>query len=157
MDLGEIFSVLEGFDLKNFLPEMDTVLGQAEMIVRVAVLIAPLVLFVLGLWYLFLPPKEANHYVGFRTFWGMSSVAAWRFTQKIAGITWGALGLILFVVMLLVSGGFHGQEMMDMVWSGVTCILWELGLVLVSLLGINVAVIVFYDFNGKPRDFKKHK
>lgn len=155
--MEEIFALLEGFDLNNFIPELDSVLGQVEFGVRIAVMAGPLVLLGLGLWYFLLPPKEANHYVGFRTFWGMSSIAAWRFTQKVAGILWSAMGLILTIIMFFISNGFRGMEMMDMLWSGMNCLLWQAGLVLASILLVNVAVIVFYDFKGKPRSFSKAK
>lgn len=149
--MEEIFALLNGFDLNNFIPELDTVLGQVELIVRICVLAVPLIVLGLGLWYYFLPPKEANHYVGFRTFWGMSSVAVWRFTQRLAGLIWGALGLVLTVVMFFVSLGFRGMEAMDMVWSGFVCVIWQLALVLASYIAIHVIIILQFDKDGTPR------
>jgi hypothetical protein len=34
---------------------------------------------------------------------------------------------------------------------------WQGGCVLVSIVLVNLAVIVFYDFKGKPRSFSKAK
>ncbi len=150
--MEEIFALLDGFDLNNFIPELDTVLGQVELIVRLCVLAVPLIVLALGLWYYFLPPKEANHYVGFRTFWCMSSVGAWRFTQRLAGLVWGVLGLVLTVVMFFVSLGFRGMEVMDMVWSGFVCVIWQLVLILISYIGIHAVVIARFDKDGKPRN-----
>lgn len=149
--MEEIFALLDGFDLNNFIPELDTVLGQVELIVRICVLAVPLVVLALGLWYYFLPPKEANHYVGFRTFWGMSSVGAWRFAQRLAGIVWGALGLVLAVVMFFISLGFRGMDVMDMVWTGFVCVIWQLVLVLISYIGINWVIFLRFDTDGRPR------
>ena len=155
--MEEIFALLDGFDLNNFIPDMDTVLGQVELIVRICVLAVPLIMLALGLWYYFLPPKEANHYVGFRTFWGMSSVGAWRFTQHLAGIVWGVLGLVLTVVMFFVSLGFRGMEVMDMVWAGFVCVIWQLVLVLISYIGINAVIFSRFDKDGKPRNVTAKK
>ena len=76
--------------------------------------LAALVLLVLGLAYLFLSPREANYYFGYRCYYGMGSIQAWRFTQRIAGMILGGLGLVLTVIMFLVSAGFGGMDTMDM-------------------------------------------
>lgn len=149
--MEEIFALLEGFDLNNFIPKLDTVLGQVELIVRLCVLLVPLVVLALGLWYYFKPPKEANHYIGFRTFWGMSSVAVWSFAQKLAGLVWMALGGALTLVMFFISLGFGGMEAMDMVWTAFVCVIWQLALVLLSYIAINVVLIIRFDKDGKPK------
>ena len=146
-----IKTLLSDFDPSALLPKLDTFLGKVELIMRVAVMAGPLVLLGLGLWYLLLPPKEANHSVGYRFFWGMNSVEAWRFTQKVAGITWGALGLILTIVMFFLSAGFRDKEMMDLVELAVKCIFWEMGLVALSCIGIDIAVVAVYDSKGVRR------
>ena len=82
-------------DPASLLPDLNQALTDLVPVIRYAVLLAPAVLLVMGLVYLFLAPKEANHTLGFRCWWGMSSVEVWQFTQKLAGITWTALGLVL--------------------------------------------------------------
>ena len=151
MDLDSLKSLFEGFDIAAFLPELTTILGWVETLLRLAVMAAPLLLLGLGLLYLLAPPKEANYSLGFRCWWGMSSLDAWQFTQKIAGMIWSVLGLILTVVMALICNAFRRMEPMDMVWTAVKCLGWELGLTLVATLAVNVIVIVVFDKDGYRR------
>ena len=157
-DLIENLKVMVNeFDLANFIPAVDSILGWIEMLVRIFVLAAPICILVFGLCFLFLPPKEANHRAGYRTYFGMGSVAAWRFTQFIAGIVWGAIGLVLTIVMLLVVNGYRNMDMMDMVKSAITCVLWEIGCIVVGCLGINITAMVIFDRKGQRRGKKRKK
>ena len=113
-----------------------------------------MVMLVMGLVYFFLSPKEANHTFGYRTWFGMGSVEAWNFTQKLAGLVWGGLGLILTVIMLLIVNRYRLMDMESMLWSAVRCLLWEAGLALVALLGVNITVTVLFDWNGYRRGQK---
>lgn len=149
--MDSIIALFENFDPAAFIPEVNTLLGQLELLARIAVMIGPLILLGLGLWYFLAPPKEANHHAGFRTLWGMGSVEAWQFTQRIAGICFAVLGFVLTVVMALICNGYRGMDVMDMLWSAVKCILWQIGLVLVATVGIHIAVIVFFDWKGNRR------
>lgn len=151
MDLDSLKSLFEGFDIAAFLPELTTILGWVETLLRLAVMAAPLLLLGFGLLYLLAPPKEANYSLGFRCWWGMSSLDAWQFTQKLAGMIWSVLGLILTVVMALICNAFRRMEPMDMVWTAVKCLGWELGLTLVATLAVNVIVIVVFDKDGYRR------
>ena len=151
MDLDSLKSLFEGFDIAAFLPELTTILGWVETLLRLAVMAAPLLLLGFGLLYLLAPPKEANYSLGFRCWWGMSSLDAWQFTQKLAGMIWSVLGLILTVVMALICNAFRRMEPMDMVWTAVKCLGWELGLTLVATLAVNVIVIVVFDKEGYRR------
>jgi hypothetical protein len=153
MDLEQIKSLLEGFDIAAFLPELDTVMGWVEMLLRIAVMAGPLLLLGFGLLYLVAPPKEANHGLGFRCWWGMASLQAWQFTQKIAGLVWSALGVILTIVMAVICNAWKPEAPMEMVWSAVSCLLWEIGLVFVSCIGIYAAVIICFDKYGFRREW----
>ena len=153
MDLEQIKSLLEGFDIAAFLPELDTVMGWVEMLLRIAVMAGPLLLLGFGLLYLVAPPKEANHGLGFRCWWGMASLQAWQFTQKIAGLVWSALGVILTIVMAVICNAWKPEAPMEMVWSAVSCLLWEIGLVFVSCIGIYAAVIICFDKYGFHREW----
>ena len=143
--------LLEGFDLEALLPQLDTLLGKVELITRIAVMVGPVVLLGMGLFYFLAAPKEANHALGYRFYWGMSSVEAWQFTQRLAGAVWAVLGLVLTVVMALLCARFRGMEAMDMVWFALRLVLWELGLVAVSCLAIDITVLVFFDRKGSRR------
>ena len=151
MSIDDLKTLLDEFDPATLLPELDTIMGKIELITKVAVLVGPIVLLVMGILYLIASPKEANYYFGYRCFFGMGSVDAWRFTQRLAGIVWALLGLIMGGVMLLISGGFHELEIMDMVWKGVRCVAWEAVIVAVSCLVINLLVAIRFDAKGEHR------
>ena len=94
IDIESIKEIMDGFDPAALLPDLSGLFGSLETVCRVAVMIGPMVLLVMGLAYLFLSPKEANYYFGYRTYFGMGSVHAWRFTQRLAGVVLGGLGRI---------------------------------------------------------------
>ena len=100
--MDAIMSLLQNFDFAAFIPGLNTVLGWIELGVRIAVMIGPLVLLFLGLLSFLAPTKEANHRLGFKAYWGMGSVEAWQFTQRLAGICWAVLGVGLTVIMALI-------------------------------------------------------
>ena len=148
----DIKVLMDNFDPAALLPDLATVVGKVEFITRLAMLIGPIVLLILGLVYFFLAPKEANHHFGYRCYFGMGSVEAWRFTQRLGGMVWAGLGLVLTIVMIIVSITFSGKEIMDIISAGVTCLVWEVVLVGLSCIGINVLVARRYDKNGELRE-----
>ena len=155
LDIESIKELMDGFDPASLLPDLSGLFGSLEPVCCWAVMIGPVVMLVLGLLYLFLSPKEANYYFGYRTYFGMGSVHAWRFTQRLAGITLGGLGLILTVVMLLISNGFGTMDVMDMVWKAVSCLVWEAALALLANLAIGLAAFALFDRKGEYRKGKK--
>ena len=155
--IEQMKQLVNEFDFANFIPAVDSVLGWIELLVRLFVMAAPVCILVFGLWFLFLPPKEANHRAGYRTYFGMGSVEAWRFTQFLAGVVWSAVGLILSVVMLLVTNGYREMDMMDMVNNAIVCVLWEIGCIVLCCLGINITALVVFDRKGVRRSKKRRK
>lgn len=151
LSIEKLKEMMDSLDPAALLPQLDTVFDKVLLLCRIAVMVGPVVLLIMGLVYLFFTPREANHYIGYRCYYGMGSVQAWRFTQRIAGIVFGGLGLVLTVIMLFVTGGFGGMEMMDMVWRAVSCLVWEAVLVILSTLTVNYAAFHFFDRNGEPR------
>lgn len=146
-------SLLSDFDPAALLPDLMGMFEGLEGVLRIAVMAAPLCLLGLGLWYLLLPPAEANHSFGYRYFWGMSSVEAWQFTQRVAGLTWTGLGLVMTIVMAVICNGYRDMGWEAMLWSALWAIVCEIGIVLVSILLINVIVIFFFDRKGVRRTF----
>jgi len=139
------------FDLAAMVPDMAYVLEKVRLAVTIAVLLGPIFLLILGLIYFFIPPKEANHKFGFRTYFGMGSIEAWQFTQKTAGIAYGGLGLVLLIIMLVVISGFNAKDHFEMVTSAMTCLLWQAGLALAARLATAVLAAVFFDKDGNRR------
>ena len=156
MNFDELKALLEDMDLTKILPQSDAMTASIQAVLRLAVMVGPLVLLGFGLLYLFAPPKEANHALGYRFWWGMASLDAWTFTQKVAGIGWSSVGLILTVVMSIIGNGFSKRELMDAVNLAGKCLLWQLGLTLAACLVIDVIVVVFFDRDGfRRQNFEK--
>ena len=151
MSIEDIKQIMDEFDPAALLPDLSSLEGKAELICRVAVLVGPIVLLVLGLAYLLLSPKEANYHFGYRCFFGMGSVEAWRFTQKLAGAVWGLLGLVLTLVMVSKTNGYREMTIMDQVWGALGCLTWEVILTAASCLVINFTAMVFFTAKGDPR------
>ena len=151
LNFDTIKEMMDGFNPEALLPQMDTIFSKVLLVCRVAVMIGPVLLLVLGLSYLFLAPREANYYFGYRCYFGMGSVNAWRFTQRIAGIVLGGLGLILTPVMFFISSGFAGMQVMDMVWKALRCLLWQAGLTILATLAINGLAMFWFNRKGELR------
>lgn len=155
LDIESIKELMDAFDPAALLPDLSEVFGSLASVCRGAVMIAPIVLLVLGLAYLFLSPKEANYYFGYRTYFGMGSVHAWRFTQRMAGIVLGGLGLILTIVMYVISGSFAQMAVSDMVWKAVSCLVWEAALAFAGTVTINLTAAFRFDRKGEYRSKKR--
>ena len=151
LNFDSIKEMMDGFNPEALLPQMDTIFSRVLLVCRIAVMVGPVLLLVLGLAYLFLAPREANYYFGYRCYFGMGSVNAWRFTQRIAGIVLGGLGLILTPVMFFISSGFAGMQVMDMVWKALRCLLWQAGLTILATLGINGLAMFWFNRKGELR------
>ena len=155
LDIESIKSLMDGFDPAALLPDLSDLFGSLATLCRFAVMIGPVVLLVLGLAYLFLSPREANYYFGYRCYFGMGSVQAWRFTQRVAGMLFGGVGLILTIVMYVITGGFSEMEVTDMVWKAAGCLAWQAIIAIVSTLLVNFLAFFFFDAKGGPRRRKK--
>ena len=157
MSIEDFKGLMDGFDPASMLPELDTVLGGLAPVCRVAVLAGPVLMLLFGLLYVFAAPKEANYHFGYRCYYGMGSVEAWRYTQKLAGIVFAALGLILSVAMLLISGSFPQMETMELLWRTVYVLAAQAILLGVSCLAINTVAALRFDRKGLERKKSSYK
>ena len=157
LDIDSIKSLMDGFDPAALLPDLGELFGSLSALCRFAVMIGPVVLLILGLAYLFLSPRAANYYFGYRCYFGLGSVQAWRFTQRIAGMLFGGVGLILTIVMYVMSGSFSEMEITDMVWKAAGCLAWQAVIALVLTFLVNFLAFFFFDAKGGPRRKKKEK
>ena len=144
-------SLLTDFDPAKIFPDLSKLFGAMELILRIAVLIGPICLLGFGLWYLLAPAKEANQSVGYRFYWGMSSVEVWQFTQRLAGLVWTGLGLVMTIVMSIICNGYRELPEDVMLYSALKALGWELGIIVVSILAINITVMVLFDHKGYRR------
>ena len=151
LDIDSIKGLLDGFDPATLLPDLSKVFDSLAPLCRIAVLIGPLVLLALGLSYLFLTPKEANYYLGYRCYFGMGSEYAWRFTQRLAGFLFAGVGLVLSVVMFAISISFSYMQLPDMVWKAASCLVVELVAAVLLILIVNLSAMYHFDRKGKHR------
>lgn len=157
LDLKSLKDLMDGLDPAALLPDLSQVFGSLATVCRVAVMIGPVILLAMGMAYLFLSPKEANYYFGYRCYYGMGSVHAWRFTQRLAGVVLGGLGLVLTIVMFTISGGFAEMEVTAMVWQAVESLVWEAALALVGTLAVNLTAAFRFDRKGEYRKNRKRE
>ena len=155
MSIEDFKGLMDAFEPASLLPELDTVVGKLALLARIVVLVGPVAVLLMGLVYLFAVPKEANYYIGYRCYYGMGSVEAWRFTQRLAGIVFAALGLVSGIAMVLISGGFAAMDTMDLLWRAVYCVLFEAGSVAVACLSINIVAALRFDGKGNERKKKR--
>lgn len=155
MSIEDFKGLMDSFDPAALFPDLDAIIVKIAPLARAAVLIGPVVLLVMGLMYLFIAPKEANYYFGYRCYYGMGSEEAWRYTQRIAGIGFAALGLVLGIVMLIVSGSFGEMETMDLLWKAVACVVWEAGLAAAACIAVNTMAAIHFDGKGDRRKKRK--
>ena len=157
IDIESIKEIMDAFDPAALLPELGDIFRLITSVCQVAVMVGPIILLALGLAYLFFAPKEANYYFGYRCYFGMGSVEAWRFTQRLAGIVLGVLGLVLAGVMLVISMGFPGMDTMEMVWKAFWCLIWQAVLALLSNAAIWAAAAIRFDAKGNFRKKRNRK
>ena len=151
LDIESIKELMDAFDPASLLPELGDIFSIITTICQIAVMVGPILLLVLGLAYLFFSPKEANYYFGYRCYFGMGSVEAWKFTQRLAGIVLGLSGLILSGIMLLLSAGFPDMTPVEMVWRAFWCLIWQAVIALLANGGIWLAAFARFDARGNFR------
>lgn len=149
-----IKAILGGFDLESILPDLGEIFSGMGPLLRILVLAGPVCLLVMGLLYWFAPAPEANYSHGYRCYYGMGSVQAWRFTQQVAGMVFMALGLVLTILMVVRCWNFGNMSGYDMAVSALWSLVWELVLVLLGMLGINITAMVCFDGKGNRREKK---
>ena len=152
MNLDAIKEFLSGSETAlPVVPDAGTVVDKILPIAKVLVVAGPVIMLILGLLYLFAAPREANHHFGYRCYFGMGSEQAWRFTQRIAGITWTFLGAVMTLVMLIVTARFPGQDVLEMLTTAATSVVAEALVLLVATLIIRIIVAARYDRHGERR------
>ena len=139
------------FNYASLLPDMDMLLGILRVGMLGAVLVGPVALLIFGLLYLLRPAKEANYSFGFRTYFGMGSQEAWRFSQKIAGMLFTAIGGMMLLAMVIVVILFAEQDPFSVASTAFYCLFWQLISVLLAWLTTAVLAAIYFDADGGRR------
>ena len=146
-----INSLLNDLDLTALVPELDTLTGWLQLLLQVAANVGPVTLLVMGIIYVVAPPKEATHKAGFRTYFGMGSIQAWRFSQLTCGAAIALLGLVLTIISLANSGGYAGMPIMEAALSAIELVKGQVISAAVLYVVMFIAMAVIFDRNGKCR------
>ena len=155
MNLESLKELIGGLDpeslLQKILPQLEPLLGKTAVLARLMLLIGPFLILAMGLYYFLNAPKEANYRSGFRCVFGMGSVEAWRFTQRLAGCVWSLLGLALVIWMSVAGLGLVDLPLMDAMLRMMGYIFWQAILLLISRLAIGLVAFLRYDRKGNRR------
>lgn len=155
MTTEKLKELLGGLDLQamleKILPDLEPLLEESAVIARILLLIGPFVILAMGLYYFLNAPKEANYRSGYRCHFGMGSVEAWRYTQRLAGGIWALLGLGLAIWMAIAGQSLADLGLMDGMLKMAGWILWQAAALLISRWIINLLVFLRYDRSGKRR------
>lgn len=147
----DFITKLFDLDLSKFVPEMPAFLGGLRALLVLAILIGPILLVTLGAMYLLRPAPEANFKYGFRTYFGMGSIEAWRFSQKIGGLAFGGLGAVLLLVMFIVVLTFFKKDLFQIANTAIVCLIWQAILALIARITVSILCCVYFDRNGDRR------
>ena len=150
MTIENIKEIMDGVDIAALLPDLNKILEKL-VYARFLVLVGPVVLLFLGLFYFLMSPKEANFTFGYRFRWGMGSVQAWQFMQKLAGGVWMLMGMALLIAMTNAMDGLEQMELIPLLWE-VSRLLGIQAICAITGCGlINLVVFIRYDHKGKRR------
>ena len=141
-------SAANELNIGALVPSLGTILGLIRFLFFLAVLAGPVIMLVLGWIYSTKPPKEANYSVGYRFWWGMSSLEAWTFTQQLAGKVFTLFGRILTAIAAVIGIILFFLQPMAMAWTAVITLVIELVVIGGACIFINTKVMKTYDKEG---------
>lgn len=130
--------------LDAIIPKLDVLLSDMRLWMGIAMICGPILLLLLGLFYLFLSPADVSNRIGYRTFFGMGSVTAWRATQKLAGMVYGGAGAVLTVVAVVGCVLMNLQSPTDAMTPALIVMIIEAAVALLSYLAVEAMVLVRY-------------
>ncbi len=158
----ELISKIFNMDFAALVPDLPKLLGTVRTILSLALVAGPIIMLIQAALYLFKPAPEAGYKRGYRTYFGMGSTEAWQFSQKIAGLAFGGLGVLLLIAMFIVVLCFKGKTILRIATTAMICLIIQI--VLLAAARITVAILCgrFFDKDGQrrrpaPRFRKKQK
>lgn len=141
--------------LDALIPKLSTLLSSMRLWMAIAMLAGPIFFIGLGLFYRKWAPPEANHKLGYRTYFGMGSVAAWKYTQKLAGTVWLGVGAALAAVAAVGTVLILIMEQSRGTAVALGILILEFVVALAAYITVEMMVLLRYDINGKKRKKKK--
>lgn len=141
--------------LDALIPKLSALLSSMRLWMAIAMLVGPIFFIGLGLFYRKWAPPEANHKLGYRTYFGMGSVAAWKYTQKLAGTVWLGVGAALAAVAAVGTVLMLIMEQSKGTAVALGILILEFVVALAAYITVEMMVLLRYDINGKKRKKKK--
>ena len=148
----DFITKLFDIDFAAWVPKLPVFLGLVRTLMAFALLAGPVTMVILAALYLFKPAPEANYNFGYRTYYGMGSVEAWQFSQKIAGLAFGGVGAALTVIMLIVIFCFIGKTLMQVAIMATVCLVIQIILLLAARITIATLCKKHFDKDGMRRN-----
>jgi len=149
--MEKITELLNNFSLEKYIPKLDSLMGWVQWLISLAIRVGPICILVLGLIYLLIPPKEANRKAGFRTYFGMGSVMAWNFTQRVAGVLMIPTGILLTLIAYIKMGKFPDYDLMEMAQEAFGAIKFQVVCALIIYVFMFVLTAILFTRNGSCR------
>ncbi len=137
--------------LDKIVPKLNTLLSDIRLWTGLLLYAGPVLLLGIGLFCFFLSPKEANYRLGYFSIYGMGSVPAWRYSQKLGGLVMGGLGLLLLIVSIIISLVTAGKPLNDVMTTIYTVLIIQGSAAVAAYIGVEVTLIVRYDLAGNLR------
>jgi len=138
-------------NLGYLIPKLNTLSGWVQWLISLAVRIGPICILVLGLIYLFIPPKEANRKAGYRTIFGMGSITAWHFTQRVAGCLMTVIGAVLTISAYITAAKLAKLDLMDMAYKAFQVVKGQAICALIIYVFMFVLTALVFDYDGNCR------
>ena len=149
--MEKITELLNNFSLEKYVPKLDTLTGWVQWLISLAVRVGPICILILGLIYLLIPPKEANWKAGFRTYFGMGSVMAWNFTQRVAGVLMIPIGILLTIIAYANTSKFPAYDLMTVAQKAFGLVRFQVICALIIYVFMFVLTAVVCDYKGYCR------
>ena len=147
----DFISNIFNLDFAGLIPELPKFLRFLRTLMAMALVAGPIIMMIQAAFYLFKPAPEANFTRGYRTYYGMGSIEAWQFSQRIAGLVFGGLGAVLTVAMLIVSLCFIGKTLLTIGLMAMICMIVQVVLLIAARITIALMCRKYFDKDGGRR------
>ena len=140
--MDKIMSFLKNFELGDVLPDASTITNQMRTWLTVFMLIGPVLLIILGVWFYFFPRKLMNDEMGFCGLFRTKHKKAWQYSQALSGLCYGILGIVLLIIYGIMCLGFGDLSTEVMAMRTVVCVSIEVALVFIIWVVVQVLTLL---------------
>lgn len=115
------------------------------------VLLIPVIMLIIGRFFLRRPPRRINHLCGYRTPRSMKNQATWDFAHKTCGRIWFRVGLVLLPVSAAAMAPSLGRDVDTVgIWCAVVTLV-QVGVLVGSIVPVERALKRNFDEFGRKR------